>query len=311
MMNVLIVGGAGYVGGGIVDTLSKIHDVRVYDSLIYEESYRKDIPFIYGDIRDRDLLKEHLNWADSVIWLAALVGDGACAINPDLTFEINSESVMWLKDNFKGRIVFLSTCSVYGAQDTELDETSDTNPLSEYASSKLKAEEILEGTNSIIFRLGTLFGVSDKFARIRLDLVVNVLVTKALLEGKMSVFGGEQWRPLLHVNDVASAIETTLDSDMKGIYNLHYKNYKIIDIAEEIIKKVPDSVIETTPMHFQDSRNYRVSSDKLSKASGFKPSLGLAVGIDEIYNLVSEKRIKDVNDPRYSNQSFLQQYGIT
>lgn len=311
MMNVLIVGGAGYVGGGIVDTLSKIHDVRVYDSLIYEESYRKDIPFICGDIRDTDLLKEHLNWADSVIWLAALVGDGACAINPDLTFEINSESVRWLKDNFKGRIAFLSTCSVYGAQDIELDETSDVNPLSEYALSKLKAEEILEGTNSIIFRLGTLFGVSDKFARIRLDLVVNVLVTKALLEGKMSVFGGEQWRPLLHVNDVASAIEATLDSDIKGIYNLHYKNYKIIDIAEEISKKVPNSVIETTPMHFQDSRNYRVSSDKLLKASGFKPKLDLSVGIDEIYNLVFEKRIKDVNNPRYSNQSFLQQYGIT
>ena len=171
---------------------------------------------------------------------------------------------------------------VLGHRTTELDETSDTNPLSEYASSKLKAEEILEGTNSIIFRLGTLFGVSDKFARIRLDLVVNVLVTKALLEGKMSVFGGEQWRPLLHVNDVASAIEATLDSDIKGIYNLHYKNYKIIDIAEEIRKKVPNSVIETTPMHFQDSRNYRVSSDKLLKASGFKPKLDLSVGIDEI-----------------------------
>jgi len=311
MMNVLIVGGAGYVGGGIVDSLIMTHNVRVYDSLVYEESYRKDVPFIYGDIRDREPLKEQLKWADSVIWLAALVGDGACSINPDLTFEINSESVRWLKDNFKGRIVFLSTCSVYGAQDIELDETSDTNPLSEYASSKLKAEEILEGTNSIIFRLGTLFGVSDKFARIRLDLVVNVLVTKALLEGKMSVFGGEQWRPLLHVNDVASAIEVTLDSDLKGIYNLHYKNYKIINIAEEINKKVPDSIIETTPMPFQDSRNYRVSGEKLLSASGFKPKIDLSVGINEIYNLIFEKRIKDVNDPRYSNQSFLQHYGLS
>jgi len=311
MMKVLIVGGAGYVGGGIVDLLGENHEIKVYDSLIYEESYRKDVPFVYGDIRDQDLLKQQLNWADAVIWLAALVGDGACAINPKLTFEINANSLDWLKKNFQGRIVFLSTCSVYGAQDAILNEESETNPLSEYASSKLKAEEALNDTDSIIFRLGTLFGVSDTFARIRLDLVVNVLVTKALLEKKMSVFGGEQWRPLLHVNDVASAIDKTLDSSMKGIYNLHYKNYKIIEIAEEITKKVPDSVIETTPMPFQDSRNYRVSSDKLINESNFKPSFDLSVGIDEIYNLISEKRIKDVNDPRYSNQSFLQRYGVS
>ena len=82
-------------------------------------------------------------------------------------------------------------------------------------------------------------------------------------------------------------------------------------IGEEIAKKVPDSVIETTPMPFQDSRNYRVSSDKLINESNFKPSFDLSVGIDEIYNLISEKRIKDVNDPRYSNQSFLQRYGVS
>ena len=137
--------------------------------------------------------------------MAALVGDGACSINPELTFEINSESVKFLAENFKKRIVFLSTCSVYGAQDGILDETSSINPLSEYASSKVQAEEYLQNSDAIIFRLGTLFGISDEFSRIRLDLVVNILVTKALTEGKLTVFGGEQWRPLLHVNDVANA----------------------------------------------------------------------------------------------------------
>lgn len=310
-MNILIVGGAGYVGGGIVDKLLQQHSVRVYDSLMYEESYRKDVPFVYGDVRNRDLLLKELQWAESVIWLAALVGDGACAINPALTFEINTESVRWLKDNFKGRIVFLSTCSVYGAQDDILDESSPTNPLSEYASSKLESEKILEDADSIIFRLGTLFGVSDQYARIRLDLVVNVLVTKALLEQEMSVFGGEQWRPLLHVNDVATAVDLTLDSTLNGIFNLHYENYKIIEIAEEIKKKVPEAIIQTTPMHFQDSRNYRVSSNKLLEVAGFKPTIDLATGINEIYDIVSGKRIKDINDPRYSNQSFLQQYGLS
>ncbi len=310
-MKILIVGGAGYVGGGIVDSLVKNHEVVVYDSLIYEESYRKDVEFIYGDIRDHSLLKDYLTWADCVVWLAALVGDGACAINPELTFQINAESVGWLKDNFKGRIVFLSTCSVYGAQDEILDENSKTNPLSEYASSKLEAETILKDENAIIFRLGTLFGVSDRFARIRLDLVVNVLVAKALLEGKMSVFGGEQWRPLLHVNDVASAICATIDKEISGVFNLHYENYKIIDIAQEVKKKIPSSDIETTPMPFQDSRNYRVSSDKLIEISGFKASTSLDVGIEEIYNLIAQNRIKDINDPRYSNQSFLQKYGVS
>ena len=205
-MNILVVGGAGYVGGGIVDKLKKNHNVTVYDSLIYEESYRKDVDFVYGDIREQKKLLPLLDKCDAVIWLAALVGDGACAINPELTFEINSDSVKFLAENFNKRIVFLSTCSVYGAQEGLLDETSTINPLSEYASSKVQAEDYLKDSNAIIFRLGTLFGISDEFSRIRLDLVVNILVTKALTEGKLTVFGGDQWRPLLHVIDVANAI---------------------------------------------------------------------------------------------------------
>ncbi len=309
-MNVLVVGGAGYVGGGIVDKLKENHNVTVFDSLIYEESYRKDVNFVYGDIRDKDKLLSVLNKNDAVIWLAALVGDGACSINPELTFEINSESVKFLAENFKKRIVFLSTCSVYGAQDGILDETSSINPLSEYASSKVKAEEYLQNSDAIIFRLGTLFGISDEFSRIRLDLVVNILVTKALTEGKLTVFGGEQWRPLLHVNDVANAINHTLEGGVTGTFNLHYKNFKIIDIANEIIQQVPSAIIETTPMKFQDARNYQVSSEKLFNTTGFKAEVDLLTGIKEVFELISNKRVKDVNHIRYSNQNYLKKYGI-
>jgi len=309
-VNILVVGGAGYVGGGIVDKLKEKYNVTVYDSLIYEESYRKDVNFVNGDIRDTDKLLPLLDKADSVIWLAALVGDGACSINPELTFEINSESVKFLVENYKKRIVFLSTCSVYGAQDGLLDEHSSVNPLSEYASSKVQAENYLRGTNSIIFRLGTLFGISDEFSRIRLDLVVNILVTKALTEGKLTVFGGDQWRPLLHVTDVANAISHNLESEVTGIFNLHYKNYKIIDIANAIVTKIPNAIIETTPMKFQDARNYQVSSDKLFQATGFKANVELETGVEEIYNLISSNRIKNVNHIRYSNQNFLQKYGV-
>ena len=309
-MKILVVGGAGYVGGGIVDTLSKKNEITVYDSLIYESSYRKDINFIYGDIRDYKKINSILNNFDAVVWLAALVGDGACSINPTLTHEINSETVKNLVKNFNGKIIFLSTCSVYGAQEGVLDENSEVNPLSEYASSKLIAEKYLEESDAIIFRLGTLFGISDQFSRIRLDLVVNILTTKALVDKKMSVFGGDQWRPLLHVKDVANAIEHNISSDTKGIFNLHYKNFKIIEIAEKIKEKIPDVSIETTPLPFQDARNYQVSSDKLKRETGFEASIELTQGIEEMYNLISSNRIKDINDPRYSNQNFLQTYGV-
>ncbi len=310
-MDILVVGGAGYVGGGIVDLLSKKHEVTVYDSLIYENSFRKDVNFIFGDIRDYKKLNPILKNYDAVVWLAALVGDGACAINPTLTLEINAETVSNLTKNFNGKIVFLSTCSVYGAQDGILNEDSSVNPLSEYASSKLIAEKYLEDSDAIIFRLGTLFGIGDQFSRIRLDLVVNILTTKALQDKKMSVFGGDQWRPLLHVKDVANAIDRTLETDVNGIFNLHHKNYKIIELAEKIKEKIPDVVIETTPLPFQDTRNYQVSSEKLKVTTGFEALIEIDQGINEVYDLISSNRIKDINDPRYSNQSFLQTFGVS
>jgi len=310
-MKILVVGGAGYVGGGIVDKLSQEHEVTVYDSLIYETSYRKKVNFILGDIRDTTKINNILDGFDVVVWLAALVGDGACAINPDLTYEINSESVKNLVENFDKRIIFLSTCSVYGAQDGVLTEDSGTNPLSEYASSKLQAEEYLKDSDALIFRLGTLFGLSDEFSRVRLDLVVNILTAKALIDKKISVFGGEQWRPLLHVNDVSNAISHCLKTDVSGIYNLHHKNYRIIDIAREIENKVKDVELEVTPMSFEDARNYQVSSQKLLDETGFEASIELINGINEIYDLIFQNRIKDITDPRYSNQNFLQKFGVS
>src|SRR5262245_5135806 len=139
-MNVLVVGGAGYVGGAVSDLLRATeHHVRIYDALLYEEAFRKPGDFVFGDVRDVGSLRPHLDWADAVVWLAALVGDPACALNPDVSVDINQESVRQLSENFDGRIIFLSTCSIYGAQDKELDETSKANPLSVYAVTKLKA----------------------------------------------------------------------------------------------------------------------------------------------------------------------------
>ena len=149
-MRILIVGGAGYLGGAVTDILlATKHELLVYDLLLYEETYRKNVPFIYGDIRDTHKLKESLKWADAVIWLAALVGDPACSLSESFTCQVNSDSLHFLKDNYSGKIVFMSTCSVYGVAEGELSESSALNPLSSYARSKLEAEKILFNTKAL------------------------------------------------------------------------------------------------------------------------------------------------------------------
>lgn len=308
-MKVLVVGGAGYLGGAVTDLLmqSDKHETRVYDSLVYEDSYRKNVDFVYGDIRDRETLKKQLKWADCVVWLAALVGDGACALNPDISTELNHLALAWMAENFNGRIIFMSTCSVYGAQDGILDEKSPINPLSIYAVTKFAAEAHLKNKNAIIFRLGTLFGVSDRYSRIRLDLVVNTMTAKAYSEGELNVFGGTQYRPLLHVRDAARAIYDNIDSENKGIYNLHKVNIKMSELADEVQKHYPKIKVNRVKMKFEDLRNYRVTSDKAKKI-GFAPKLTPSDGIKELKELLEAGRIRDLNSPRYSNQGFLEQF---
>jgi nucleoside-diphosphate-sugar epimerase len=305
-MKVLIVGGAGYVGGGITDRLIQAgHQVRVYDSLVYEHVYLKPIDFVYGDIREKQQLQPQLDWADVVIWLAALVGDGACSLDPSLTREINVESVKWLTQHFDRRIIFMSTCSVYGAMDGLLTEESPTNPLSLYAETKLEAEKILQPTGAMMFRLGTLFGLGDTYSRIRMDLVVNILTVKACLYRRISVFGGAQYRPLLHVKDVAEAVVANMTTSHTGIYNLHAINMRIVDLAELLMEYVPQLHIQRTAMKFEDSRNYMVSSDKAVQTFGFKPRYTIDDGIREIKTLVEQGRIRDLTSPRFSNTDFL------
>lgn len=307
MSKILVVGGAGYVGGGITDRLIDAgHTVRVFDGLVYEDVFLKPIDFTYGDVRDRTALKPHLDWADTVVWLAALVGDGACSHDAALTREINVDSVRSLTENFGGRIIFMSTCSVYGAMDGILTEESPTNPLSLYAVTKLEAEEILSAApNAIMFRLGTLFGLGDSYSRIRMDLVVNTLTVKAFLYGRVSVFGGSQFRPLLHVKDVAEAVVATAGTKDTGIYNLHAVNMTIVEVAELIQKYVPALQVHKSEMQFQDARNYSVSSEKAKRAFGFTARFTPDDGIVEIKNLVEQGRIRDISSPRFSNTDFL------
>jgi nucleoside-diphosphate-sugar epimerase len=305
---ILIVGGAGYIGGYMTDfLLSRNYDVTIYDNLMYEPRFLKDVPFIFGDIRNKKKLSKILPNFNIVIWLASIVGDGACALDPYLTQTINEDIVKWFVDHYDGKIIYTSTCSVYGINHELIDESAAVNPLSIYAKTKLGAEQYIvhHAKDYLIFRLGTLYGVGDEHSRIRLDLVANVLTKHAMLNKKMVVYGGDQWRPLLHVRDVSTAVEYGIKYNIQGLYNLSSKNYTISEIAMTIKNKLSDNVqIEYVDTPFEDLRNYRVSS-KVYVNQGWHPSFRLEEGIRDICSIIEEMRIRDLDDPIYSCVHYL------
>ena len=311
MARVLVVGGAGYIGGWLTDKLIETgHDVRVYDLLLYEERFLKSVEFVPGDVLDYERLHPYLDWADAVIWLAALVGDPACALNPSVTQKINVDTIDWLCRTFGGRIIFPSTCSVYGANDELVDEQGATDPLSLYAQGKLEAESVImrRRSESLIFRLATLAGVGDTYSRIRMDLVVNLLVMRAKLVGHLQVFGGEQYRPMLHVRDVATAMVPQVEGDASGIFNLGAENCTIADLAERVVEIVGVGEIERVDVPFQDTRNYKVSFDRVEEELGFKPEYSIDDAINQVAWLIDNGRVKDMSLAAFSNLHALRPY---
>lgn len=307
---ILIVGGAGYIGGFMVDLFlrNKDYKVTVYDNLLYETRYLKKVDFIFGDILDTDKLGQIIHDFDVVVWLAAIVGDGACAVDTALTDKINYQTVRWLVDNYKGKIVFTSTCSVYGVNHELISEDSTPNPLSAYASTKLEAETYVveNAADYIIFRLGTLYGLSDEHSRLRFDLVANILTLRAVQGETLKVFGGEQWRPLLHVRDVAYATDYCIKNNIQGLFNLSECNVRISDLAKTITDLVIDSNVEYSDMKFEDLRNYKVTNKRILD-TGWQPKEDLNSGIEEMVKIFREGRVKDFSDPVYSNVDYMKQ----
>jgi nucleoside-diphosphate-sugar epimerase len=311
MTRVLVVGGAGYIGGYLTDILM-LHafEVMVYDDLWYEERYFKDVRFVRGDIRNRvalDAAMKDFN-PDIVVWLAALVGDPACALNPELAEQLNVESLKQFAETYDTRVIFTSTCSVYGINHDLIDENAVPAPLSVYASTKLAAEKHLLAlrppSDVLILRLGTLYGPGDLFSRIRMDLVVNSFAVRALKGHPLMVYGGNQWRPLLHVRDVARAIVHGIKHEVSGLYNLVGENLQIVDLAWRIVHHLGKGDVVQKDMPAVDQRNYRVKGVKFG-ATGWEPRSSLEEGIDQIQRLVEEGRVKDVFQSVYSNAEFL------
>ncbi len=305
---VLIVGGAGYIGGYATDYLiEKGYDVCVFDNLVYETRYLKDVKFIYGDIRDTEDVIVAARDYDVVILMAALVGDPACAVDINLTDEINHiaiKNICKRLDKTK-HVIFLSTCSVYGAQLDILDEDSPTNPLSAYASTKLQAEKYVTERDGTIFRLGTVYGLGDRFSRIRLDLVVNVLAMKAVYDKKINIFGGEQWRPLICVKDIAGYIEEAIKRNIRGTYILSEGNYTMKTLGEVMKDMFPEIELKLTDIAFEDARNYRVMAKKASLAFHYFPQYNIKTEVLKLKKIFEEQRICDINDETYHNGNFI------
>lgn len=303
-MKVLVVGGAGYVGSAVVDILrERGEDVRVYDCLLWGDECRTSVECIRGDIRDRECLQPHVQWADAVIWLAALVADGACAMYPELAVELNDRSVEWLANHYDGRIVFPSTSLAYGVSDRPLTEDAPLHPQTLYQETKVAAERHLAG-RALVLRLATLYGIAASGARPRFDLVPNRF-TGLAVEGKpMPVRGGTQSRGFCHVRDVARVMAEHAGTDIVGPCNIASENATIRALAERITRHVPTATIALEPAP-TDAMDIRLACVRAREVLGFQPQYTLDDGIREVRDLVASGRLERVESPRYSNEAFL------
>ena len=305
---VLLVGGAGYIGGLTCDYLIKDgFDVTVYDNLLYENRFLKDIPFIYGDVRDTEKLYNTSKDFDVIVLMAALVGDPACSVDNALTEEINHKAIKDFCEvvSPNKHLVFMSTCSVYGAQEGLLNEESDTKPLSSYAATKLKSEEHILAKGGTVFRLGTVFGLGDTYSRLRMDLVVNVLTMKAVKDGEININGGDQWRPIIAVKDIAGYVTEACREEYKGIYVLSLENVIIRELGEKISKLIPNTKVNYTEISFQDARNYKVDNAKSLKTFKYKPTVTVEDEVARMVTLFKENRVENPEDKVYHNGAFL------
>jgi nucleoside-diphosphate-sugar epimerase len=322
-MNILVTGGAGYLGSVLVPKLLvRGHHVRVLDigyfGVEHMRAMRPPVELVRDDIRrvvaDKALLDAVLNDMHVVVHLAAISNDPSAELNPRLTEEVNFESTrdLALKCKERGiRFIYSSSCSVYGEADNEQDEEGKTNPLTAYARSKVDSDTFLLGMadetwRPAILRNGTLYGFSS---RMRFDLVINIFSYYSTLYNEMRVFGdGLQWRPFLHVADCARAfihfVETPQHKHL--VFNIAHENLRVVDLIEVFKGINPACKEKFVEMTNPDNRNYHVSNARM-RDEGIHPQVTVRAGAEEIVEAIVTGRIADPEAIYYRNAKWLKE----
>lgn len=320
---ILVTGGAGYIGSALLPKLlNRGYRVRLLDALLFGSEpiagviAHPNLEIIHADFRQTEKVVEAMRGVDAVIHLGAIVGDPACALNEEITIEVNLLATRAIAEVAKGSgvdtFIFASTCSVYGASDDLLDEASPLNPISLYARSKIAAERALRLLADsrfapTILRFGTVYGLSG---RIRFDLVINLLTARAVVDRRITVFGGSQWRPFVHVDDVAQAILAALEAPPEQVrhqvFNVgsNRQNYTIQQIADLIHDLIPAAELVSAASD-TDRRNYRVNFSKIERRLGFEPRWDVTRGVRQVIDAIDQGLVASYDDPLHSNVKYL------
>jgi nucleoside-diphosphate-sugar epimerase len=307
-MKILVTGACGYKGSVLVPKLLKIgHDVIAFDIMWFGNflSPHPRLSTVSGDVRN--IGEIDLRGVDAIIHLASVANDPCGDLDPKLTWEISALATMQLADKAARhgtpRFIYASSGSVYGVKD-ELQVTEDLEltPISEYNKTKMVAERALlsyrDDMTVQIVRPATVCGYSP---RMRLDVSVNMLTMQALTNGKLTVFGGTQVRPNIHIDDITDLYIFLLDHpEHRGVYNAGFENLSILQIAEQVVAQVPAEIV-VTPSN--DPRSYRINSDKLL-ATGFQPKKTVQDAIREV--IVKYQRGELGDDDRHHNLRWMQ-----
>ena len=324
LKKILVTGGAGYVGAVLVPKLlNKGYDVTVIDLYLYGDDVLdsvKDNPGlkqVKGDIRNRDLLEKEMQGTDAVIHLACISNDPSYELDPDLGKSINYDAFIPLVDiakrNKVKRFIYASSSSVYGIKgEDQVTEDLPLEPLTDYSKFKARCEEVLlkEATNDFIvtvIRPSTVCGYSP---RLRLDLTVNILTNHAVNKGQITVFGGEQKRPNIHIQDMTDVylflLEQSGSKINRKIYNVGYENYRVREIAEIVNRSLGGDIpIKTTPT--DDNRSYHVSSRKIRDELGFESAHTIEEAVLDLKNAFEAGKIPEPMDNiRYYNIKTMQ-----